>query len=297
MENIIIDEEFRLLLPRLDEDTFKALEENILAYGVRDPLVVWNDVLIDGYNRYKICTTHDLPFVTVNMEFSSRDEVLQWIIDNQISRRNLTSVELSHFRGLYFNAAKRMRGSSNQYTRESAIPQSGGKQNSLYTAKEIGKRFNVSKNTIERDAKVADALKSIEEISPEAKQKILSGEVPVDRSKLQRLSKAPAEEIEEVVNQINNGTYNRNDYRKKKDSNPVHDSFPAVLDVPDISTIYPASPVSKEISVYIEAITNQVSTGLNAMIKSLSKESDVAELKTSLKTFINSLEDLHKSIK
>ena len=121
MENIIIDEEFKLLLPKLDEVTYASLEENIIMYGVRDPLVVWNNILIDGYNRYKICTEHNVPFNTINMQFSSRDEVLHWIIENQIARRNLTSVELSHFRGLYFNAAKRIRGSNNQYTKKSEM--------------------------------------------------------------------------------------------------------------------------------------------------------------------------------
>ena len=41
MKEIIIDEEFRLLLPKLDKDTFESLEKNIVAYGVRDPLVLW----------------------------------------------------------------------------------------------------------------------------------------------------------------------------------------------------------------------------------------------------------------
>lgn len=31
-----------------------------LADGCRDPLVLWGDVLIDGHNRYSICTKHGL---------------------------------------------------------------------------------------------------------------------------------------------------------------------------------------------------------------------------------------------
>jgi len=91
MESIIIDEEFKLLLPTLDKQTYDSLERSLLIYGAREPLVLWNGILIDGYNRYKICTEHNLPFITTNMEFNSRDEVMTWIIENQISRRNLTS--------------------------------------------------------------------------------------------------------------------------------------------------------------------------------------------------------------
>ena len=74
MSEVIIDEEFRVLLPTLDGETFRLLEESILQHGCRDPLVLWNGILIDGYNRYKICTHHDIPFSTVDIEFDSRDE-------------------------------------------------------------------------------------------------------------------------------------------------------------------------------------------------------------------------------
>ena len=48
MQEIIIDEEFRFLLPALDEETFRLLEENILEHGCLVPLVLWNGILIDA---------------------------------------------------------------------------------------------------------------------------------------------------------------------------------------------------------------------------------------------------------
>jgi len=103
MRNIVIDEEFRSLLPALDKETYALLEANIIENGCRDALVLWNGtILIDGYNRYAICTAHDIPFKTVNREFNSRDEVLIWIISNQVSRRNLTQMQLSHYRDLHY---------------------------------------------------------------------------------------------------------------------------------------------------------------------------------------------------
>jgi len=58
MQNILIDEEFRTLLPALDTQTYALLEENILENGCREPITLWNDILIDGYNRHRICTEH-----------------------------------------------------------------------------------------------------------------------------------------------------------------------------------------------------------------------------------------------
>jgi hypothetical protein len=89
---ITIDPEFKALIPPLLPEERKGLEESILKEGCRDALVVWkgHNILVDGHNRYEICTAHGKPFETVEMEFASRDDAMVWIIDNQFSRRNLT---------------------------------------------------------------------------------------------------------------------------------------------------------------------------------------------------------------
>lgn len=49
----------------------------------------WPCLLIDGHNRYEICTRLGLPFDTVAKEFDDRGHVTEWIIKNQFGRRNL----------------------------------------------------------------------------------------------------------------------------------------------------------------------------------------------------------------
>lgn len=93
-EDIIIDAEFAALIPPLTADELEQLEANISAHGgSRDPLVVWskagNLTLVDGHNRYKICTRLDLPFEIEEMRFDDRNAAMLWIIDNQKGRRNL----------------------------------------------------------------------------------------------------------------------------------------------------------------------------------------------------------------
>ena len=51
------------------------LEENILQNGCRDSLVLWGDILVDGHNRYEICTKHNIPFSTIEKQFDSHEEV------------------------------------------------------------------------------------------------------------------------------------------------------------------------------------------------------------------------------
>ena len=58
-------EELESLIPPLAQEELMLLEESIINEGCRDPLVTWNDTLIDGHNRYSICQLHNIPFNTV----------------------------------------------------------------------------------------------------------------------------------------------------------------------------------------------------------------------------------------
>ena len=55
MINLKIDPEFQNQIPPLTDDEYKQLEENILKEGkLISPLIVWNNTLVDGHNRYAI---------------------------------------------------------------------------------------------------------------------------------------------------------------------------------------------------------------------------------------------------
>ena len=90
MTELKINPKFRDLIPPLSDKEYEQLEKNLLADGVRDPLVLWNNMLIDGHNRYRIALKHNLPFETITKEFADEDEASIWIMQNQLGRRNLS---------------------------------------------------------------------------------------------------------------------------------------------------------------------------------------------------------------
>lgn len=119
-----IKPEFKNLIRSLSPDEFEQLEKNCLSEGIREPLIVWNngtdEVLIDGHHRYQIAQKHSLPFETVVKEFESEYDVIAWIINNQLGRRNLTAQEMSYLRGLEYENEKARHGGDrgNQYTKK-----------------------------------------------------------------------------------------------------------------------------------------------------------------------------------
>jgi len=279
-QNIILDEQFQFLLPTLDDETYRLLEENILEFGVREPLVLWRRILIDGYNRYKICIEHELPFNIVEMEFNSRDEVLIWIISNQISRRNLTSMQLSYFRGLHYEADKKNRGGDNRTLDEKAICQNGILVSGS-TATRLAEQYRVSQRTIARDRNLAEALTKIGEISPEAKRKILSGEVPINKSKLESLASAPPEKAEAVATEIEEGTYNR---RVARDVGQT--------DATD--TVSPIFSPPTELT-QLSTIISNFAKSFDTMLKKHSVGGSL-ELKSVLRSYIDQLEELYSKV-
>ena len=78
MINLKIDPEFQSQIPPLTDDEFKQLEENILKEGkLLSPLIVWNNTLVDGHNRYAILQKHPkICFSTMPLRFANREEAL-----------------------------------------------------------------------------------------------------------------------------------------------------------------------------------------------------------------------------
>lgn len=132
---LFIDTEFENLIPPLSEDEYKQLEEN-LKNGwetERGKIIIWNDTIIDGHNRYNICTENNIQFKTHTKEFSSRDDVLLWIIDNQRGRRNMPDfarikLELKKAEILRPKAKERMVKASHPKIKKEVVIQKSEKQ-------------------------------------------------------------------------------------------------------------------------------------------------------------------------
>lgn len=90
MKKLQIIEEFQSLIPSLTKEEYNLLEQNILKEGIRDPIIVYGDTIVDGHNRFEIAQKHGLKVDTVSKKFNSMDEAKVWIIENQLGRRNVS---------------------------------------------------------------------------------------------------------------------------------------------------------------------------------------------------------------
>ena len=112
-----IDYDFQSKIPPLTAEEFRQLEENILADGVViNPIIVWNGVIVDGHNRYRIIEQHpEIRYTIHEKHFDDRYAVIAWICKNQLGRRNLTPEQKRYLIGKQYEAEKASHGAKDGF--------------------------------------------------------------------------------------------------------------------------------------------------------------------------------------
>lgn len=193
-----IDPELRALIPPLTEEEKRLLEESIVSEGCRDPLVVWGDVLIDGHNRYDICTRRDVPFRVVQREFADKHEAREWIIRNQLGRRNLTPEQRAYLIGKQYEERKRQ-GERTDLTY-------GHSDQKSTTAEVVAEENRVGEKTVRRAAEFARAVDTIAaNVGEEVREKILSREVPLTAKDVQKVARLEPEKQKAIIEKVLSG--------------------------------------------------------------------------------------------
>ena len=112
VKELKIDPELRDLLPPLTDDEYKQLEKNIVENGFDKnfPIMEWRGFIVDGHNRYSICKKHNIGYVVGTLGYETKDEVMEWMLDIQLGRRNLTPIQriavAEKYRPIYEKQAK-----------------------------------------------------------------------------------------------------------------------------------------------------------------------------------------------
>jgi hypothetical protein len=159
--NIKIDPEFRDLIPPLSQEELDNLHISISNDGCLAPLIVWKQegIILDGHNRYAFCKKCDYDFQVTEIKLPHRESAINWIIKNQLGRRNVSPDVAADLRGRLYISRKKLVGGdgSNQHTEEQLCQSGTIPNNQESTAEIVARETGVSPRTILRDAKYAEA--------------------------------------------------------------------------------------------------------------------------------------------
>ena len=200
-----IDPEFEGKIPPLTTEEFQQLENNILADGVViNPIIVWDGVIVDGHNRYRIVNKHpEIRFSTCEKTFSDRYEAIAWICKNQLGRRNLTKEQKKYLIGKQYEAEKASHGGDrgNQYT-NLASSQIGNLPNKEKTCERIAGENGISKNSVLRAEAFSKAVDIADEVEPGIRDEILAGKIKPTEKDVHALARADPEERPAIIEEM-----------------------------------------------------------------------------------------------
>lgn len=194
-QNITILPELQHLIPPLASEEFEQLKQNILANGCREPLTLWRhneqSVLVDGHNRYRICSENDVTFDFQFYNFASLDQAKDWMLANQLGRRNLTTLQQSYLRGKRYANEKQAHGGL-RITQDQAAP----------TASQLAQEYGVNEKTIRRDEQFALGLEKLTKDDDSLRWQILNGQIKAGKKTVAALADEKAPQLRKIKKRL-----------------------------------------------------------------------------------------------
>ena len=227
LDELKIDPEFEKVIPPITLAEFVLLEDNILADGqINTPIAVWNGVIVDGHNRYKILQKHPhIPYTIKEMNFENRYEAIAWMCNQQLGRRNLRPEHFKYLIGRRYAAEKQVK----QLRDEKGMFAPGGHDDhtddTLKTSERIAQEIGKSERYVRRAEDFADGLDIADEIIPGTKEKVLNGEVKVQHWDVESLRLSALDDRPEKVKSMFNKDAQPYDERKTTEmiiDGPLH---------------------------------------------------------------------------
>ncbi|MEK6482483.1 ParB N-terminal domain-containing protein [Catalinimonas sp. 4WD22] len=200
--NITIDPELDNLIPPLSEDELEQLEVSLKQEGCREPLIVWQSgdsfILIDGHNRYRLCQKNNIKFDIRLKNFNNKGEVKDWMIGNQMARRNLTPLQMSYLRGIRYENEKHTwggnRGRKEANGQDVHLP--------TPTAAKLSEEYGVNEKTIRRDGQFALALEKLTGNDQDLRWNILNGNIKAGKKTITSLVDSEPKYLTQIQKKI-----------------------------------------------------------------------------------------------
>lgn len=159
-------------LRELSENEYRELEASCLEHGILDDIKVWNGYLLDGRHRMQISKEHGLKTIVTEVELPDMDAAKKWVLQHQLGRRNLTSLEMSYIRS---------------------------QMAALTGDEETAEQFSVSPATIRRDKLSSKVLDTMPE---DVRKKCATGEIMASHTDLRKYSRLSDEEKSAVSEKL-----------------------------------------------------------------------------------------------
>jgi len=167
------------IFPMLPPDELQRLADSISAHGLREPIVLLDNMILDGRNRYAACK---LAGITPDFIEFDGDDAFDFVIDKNLERRHLNESQRAVVAAKIANMPL-----GGAVYRSANLPIDPGR----VSQEQAAEMLNVSPRSIRN-------VKAIEREAPELIPQIESGEITAHEAQKEIKSRKREQEIETV---------------------------------------------------------------------------------------------------
>ena len=207
----------RLIIPK---DTFRELNIPISLAQMRDlekwikkgvntePIPVWQNYILTGYERYDLCEKYHRGYRVTDMFFTRKHEAVAWVCRKQLERKDLCRPAVCWLIYRLYSAlqeAEKQKEAKDQFRYKMLSPsfrsESSTNAETENTAllKDIGEEYGLHKSTIRNYVRYGKQLDRLEEMFPGVRIRILKGEIEAPIMFMDAVMQMPKDQLLQMI--------------------------------------------------------------------------------------------------
>lgn len=195
------------IFPKMSDERFRELIDDIDANGLLDPIVLYEDMILDGWHRYQAC--QELNVKKPRMVEYDGDDPAGFASSKNLNRRDITASERAMAVAGLLNWVETSGRPSRSLQNLKTIQQKGANIVQLIDEKPLKINGGVVQNQEKKTVKEAAALAGVSEQTmksakkvtqkgiEELRQAVIDGEMPVHEAA--KIADKPAEEQKKIL--------------------------------------------------------------------------------------------------
>lgn len=198
-----IDPEFSRFSFQMTDEYYDSYKESLKFASIKNPIIVWNGLVVDGHMHYRACRELDISFNYEILPFSTRAEVIRWRCQQLLNSQSLpTNESIRYCIGKFYLAeldynkylrAQKMKTPAQEFAaaeNNSSMPNK--------TAVLISRIIHVSRGTVLKSSHHARAIDAIYKKCPSIAQTILREDISMSLSTMQAIAEYPQTKLRGV---------------------------------------------------------------------------------------------------
>lgn len=202
ISNIIVSDDFRILVQDLNEKEFIVLKKDLESKAITPKVKLWDRYLLSDFQIYEYCENAGISVMYEELDFPGMAFAQSWICSEQLKRTDLSEEYRKYLIGqkFLFEVAIQKEERAKLFSDRPIGTFSISQSNKTKIAKKIANDLGISFGTVQKYSVYSEAIDQIHSMESRFVKMILNGTVKVSHKNVLRL----AEQSEEVITKIMN---------------------------------------------------------------------------------------------